>query len=67
MAELDSITVSRGLDDGITTEGRGSTPLSKLFGRTKASNGCLLQEEDDLMTVSFIPKRPTRQEPSLNG
>ncbi|XP_038219793.1 copper-transporting ATPase 2-like [Zerene cesonia] len=43
-----------------------ASPLARLFQRNKSSDGCLLQEEDDLMTVSFIPKRPTREQPSIN-
>ncbi|VVD06096.1 unnamed protein product [Leptidea sinapis] len=41
--------------------------LKTLFQRNKQTDGCLLQEEDDLMSVSFIPKRPTRDAPSING
>ncbi|XP_072948704.1 copper-transporting ATPase 1 [Epargyreus clarus] len=64
--ELDTVSVHRGLDDKLEPE-RGASPLAKLFNRNKPNNGCLLQEEDDMLTVSFIPKRPSRDEPSLNG
>lgn len=63
--ELDSVSVHRGLDEKVDLSDR--SPLSKLFHRSKPTNGCLLQDEDDMMTVSFIPKRPTREEPGLNG
>ncbi|KPJ17395.1 Copper-transporting ATPase 2 [Papilio machaon] len=43
------------------------TPNLGLFNRSKSNDGCLLQEEDDMLTVSFIPKHPTREQPSLNG
>ncbi|KAF9812488.1 hypothetical protein SFRURICE_018976 [Spodoptera frugiperda] len=65
LEELDSVSVHRGLDERIDPSERGASPLAKLFHRSKPAEGCLLQEDDDLMTVSFIPKR--RQEPSING
>nr|XP_026483379.1 copper-transporting ATPase 1 isoform X2 [Vanessa tameamea] len=64
--ELDSVSVHRGLDEKVDPIDRTS-PLAKLLYRSKSANGCLLQEEDDMLTVSFIPKRPTRDAPSLNG
>ncbi|XP_045457829.1 copper-transporting ATPase 1 [Melitaea cinxia] len=64
--ELDSVSVHRGLDEKIDPIDRTS-PLAKLLYRSKSSNGCLLQGEDDMLTVSFIPRRPTRDAPSLNG
>ncbi|CAH0712779.1 unnamed protein product, partial [Brenthis ino] len=63
--ELDSVSVHRGLDEKVDLGDR--SPLAKLFHRSKSVNGCLLQDEDDMLTVSFIPKRPTRESPSLNG
>ncbi|XP_045528797.1 copper-transporting ATPase 2 isoform X1 [Pieris brassicae] len=66
LERLDSVSVHRGLDDKIYPDSRAS-PLAKLFQRNKPSEGCLLREEDDLMTVSFIPKRPTREQPGVNG
>ncbi|XP_050663510.1 copper-transporting ATPase 1 isoform X1 [Leptidea sinapis] len=66
LEELDAVSVHRGLDDKIYPESRAS-PIAKLFQRNKQTDGCLLQEEDDLMSVSFIPKRPTRDAPSING
>ncbi|XP_047038668.1 copper-transporting ATPase 1 isoform X1 [Helicoverpa zea] len=65
LQDLDSVSVHRGLDERLDPVERGASPLAKLFHRSKQPEGCLLQEEDDLMTVSFIPKR--RQEPSING
>ncbi|XP_049883682.1 copper-transporting ATPase 1 isoform X2 [Pectinophora gossypiella] len=65
LESLDSVSVHRGLDDRL--DERASSPLAKLFNRTKSSEGCLLQEDDDMMTVSFIPKRPTKDDPSLNS
>ncbi|CAH0601980.1 unnamed protein product [Chrysodeixis includens] len=62
--EAGAVCVTRGLDERRDTP-RAASPLAKLFHRSKPVDGCLLQEEDDLMTVSFIPKR--RQEPSING
>ncbi|KAJ0183023.1 hypothetical protein K1T71_000999 [Dendrolimus kikuchii] len=67
LEELDSVSVHRGLDEGLDPRDRTASPLTKLFNRSKTSDGCLLKEDDDLMTVSFIPKRPTRDHPSLNG
>ncbi|XP_026735198.1 copper-transporting ATPase 1 isoform X2 [Trichoplusia ni] len=65
LQDLDSVSVHRGLDERLEPGERAASPLAKLFHRSKPADGCLLQEEDDLMTVSFIPKR--RQEPSING
>ncbi|XP_052758099.1 copper-transporting ATPase 1 isoform X2 [Galleria mellonella] len=67
LEDLDSVSVHRGLDERIEPIDRGASPLTKLFYRNKSNEGCLLQEDDDLMTVSFIPKRPTRDAASLNG
>lgn len=67
LEELDSVSVHRGLDEAVDPADRGSSPLAKLFPRSKASDAFLLREEDDLMTVSFIPKRLSRDHPSLNG
>ncbi|XP_068621931.1 copper-transporting ATPase 1 [Battus philenor] len=64
--ELEAVSVHRGLDERLNTD-RTASPVAKLFNRSKNSDGCLLQEEDDMLTVSFIPKHPTREEPSLNG
>ncbi|XP_045538346.1 copper-transporting ATPase 1 [Papilio machaon] len=64
--ELETVSVHRGLDERLNTE-RAASPLAKLFNRSKSNDGCLLQEEDDMLTVSFIPKHPTREQPSLNG
>ncbi|XP_075988856.1 copper-transporting ATPase 1 isoform X2 [Anticarsia gemmatalis] len=64
LEDLDSVSVHRGLDERIDPSERGASPLAKLFYRNKPAEGCLLQEDDDLMTVSFIPKR--RQE-TING
>ncbi|XP_063392428.1 copper-transporting ATPase 1 [Cydia fagiglandana] len=66
LEDLDSVSVHRGLDERIDFGDRGNSPIAKLFNRHKISDGCLLQEEDDLMTVSFIPKRPTKDQPSIN-
>nr|XP_034828120.1 copper-transporting ATPase 1 isoform X2 [Maniola hyperantus] len=66
LEELDSVSVHRGLDEKVDPVDRG-TALAKLFHRSKSNDGCLLREEDDMLTVSFIPKRPTRDQPSLNG
>ncbi|XP_013143521.1 PREDICTED: copper-transporting ATPase 1 isoform X3 [Papilio polytes] len=65
-AELQAVAVHRGLDERLHCE-RAASPLAKLFNRSKSNDGCLLQEEDDMLTVSFIPKHPTREQPSLNG
>ncbi|CAH2252700.1 jg10174 [Pararge aegeria aegeria] len=65
LEELDSVSVHRGLDEKVDPNDRG-TALAKLFHRSKASDGCLLREEEDMLTVSFIPKRPTRDQPSIN-
>ncbi|CAH2988237.1 unnamed protein product [Chilo suppressalis] len=67
LEDLDSVSVHRGLDERVDADDRGASPLAKLFHRSKSSDGRLLQEEDDMMSVSFIPKRPTREAPSLNG
>ncbi|XP_026313897.1 copper-transporting ATPase 1 [Hyposmocoma kahamanoa] len=67
LEDLDSVSVHRGLDERIEPNDRGASPLAKFFNRSKSNEGCLLQEDEDMMTVSFIPKRPTREEPSLNG
>ncbi|XP_013176816.1 PREDICTED: copper-transporting ATPase 1 isoform X3 [Papilio xuthus] len=64
--ELQTVSVHRGLDERLQTD-RAASPLAKLFNRSKSNDGCLLQEEDDMLTVSFIPKHPTREQPSLNG
>ncbi|CAH1642190.1 unnamed protein product [Spodoptera littoralis] len=55
----------KGRQDACTAPSVAAVHRSRLFHRSKPAEGCLLQEDDDLMTVSFIPKR--RQEPSING
>ncbi|XP_059046829.1 copper-transporting ATPase 1 [Achroia grisella] len=67
LVDLDSVSVHRGLGERINLADRAASPLTKLFQRNKTNDGCLLQEDDDLMSVSFIPKHPTRHSPSLNG
>ncbi|XP_037300141.1 copper-transporting ATPase 2 isoform X2 [Manduca sexta] len=64
LEDLDSVSVHRGLDERVDPAERGASPLAKFFNRTKSNEGCLLQEDDDLMTVSFIPKR---EEGSINA
>ncbi|KAI8433470.1 hypothetical protein MSG28_015505 [Choristoneura fumiferana] len=66
LEDLDSVSVHRGLDERVEVGDRGNSPIAKLFNRNKISEACLLQEDDDMMTVSFIPKRPTKEQPSLN-
>ncbi|XP_053621746.1 copper-transporting ATPase 1 isoform X2 [Plodia interpunctella] len=66
LERLDSISVHRALDDSVPVSGNAS-PLAKLFHRSKPNDACLLQDEDDLINVSFIPKRPLRSAPSING
>ncbi|CAG4948473.1 unnamed protein product [Parnassius apollo] len=70
-SELEEVSVHRGLDE---RPHRAASPLARLFNRTKSSSGCLLQEDDDMLTVSFIPKQggdqPTqlsRDQPTING
>ncbi|XP_041970264.1 copper-transporting ATPase 1 isoform X2 [Aricia agestis] len=65
LEDLDSVSVHRGLDEKIEHD-RNSSPLAKLFTRGKSMEGHLL-EDDELMSVSFIPKRPTRDNPLING
>ncbi|XP_060809040.1 copper-transporting ATPase 1 isoform X2 [Amyelois transitella] len=66
LERLDSISVHRGLDERIPVS-ENASPLAKLFHRNKPNDACLLQDEDDLINVSFIPKRPLRNAPSING
>lgn len=63
LEDLDSVSVHRGLDERIEPNERGNSPLAKLFFRSKPADNSLFNEDDDLMTVSFIPKRQT----TING
>ncbi|XP_061381606.1 copper-transporting ATPase 2 isoform X1 [Danaus plexippus] len=56
LEQLEAVAVHRGLDEKLDPQDKG-TPLAKLFTRSKSTDDFLLREEDDLLTVSFIPKR----------
>lgn len=67
LEDLDSVSVHRGLDERVDPSDRSVTALSKFFNRAKADEGCLLQDDDELAAVSFIPKQLSRDSPSLNA
>ncbi|GBP20212.1 Copper-transporting ATPase 1 [Eumeta japonica] len=61
--DLDSVSVHRGLDESTSD---AVSPLARLFQRSKSNDNYLLQEEDDMVSVAFIAKKPTRIVSSIN-